>query len=295
MKSFLTSVLLCAAAVSAFAQPTAVELLEQKTLERIRAVNTSLNGVLGFHAIDLTSGHTLFLNSGTIFPQASSIKIAIMIQMFKSARAGAFNLTGPVILDPGETVAGSGHLQIFLRTGPVTMTVRDLIGAMIETSDNTAANRCISMVGIERVNRTLEEMGFRATRLQRRMLDTAAAAKDQENIGTPQEMAHLVDLIYHGKAVDADASKQMLVMMQRVNADMRKVIPASIAVAAKPGDLTGVKCETGIVFLPNRPFALSVASTFLDEGRNPVGEVTRIVYEHFEKLARSNKFGNKLQ
>ncbi len=295
MKIFLSSVLLCAATVSAFAQPTAVELLEQKTLERIRAVNTSLNGVLGFHAIDLTSGHTLFLNSGTIFPQASSIKIAIMIQMFKSARAGAFNLPGPVILDPRETVAGSGHLQILLRTGPVTMTVRDLIGAMIETSDNTAANRCISMVGIERVNRTLEEMGFRATRLQRRMLDTAAAAKDQENIGTPQEMAHLVDLIYHGKAVDAEASKEMLVMMQRVNADMRKVIPASIAVAAKPGDLTGVKCETGIVFLPNRPFALSVASTFLDEGRNPVGEVTRIVYEHFEKLARSNKFGNKLQ
>jgi len=295
MKICPFALLLTAAAIPSFAQPSAIELLEQKTLERVRAVNASLNGVLGFHAIDLTTGHTLFLNNGTLFPQASSIKIAIMIQMFQSARAGAFHLTDPVTLDPKETVGGSGHLQILLRTGPLTMTVRDLIGAMIETSDNTATNRCISMVGMERVNRTLLEMGFRNTRLQRKMLDTAAALKDQENISTPQEMAHLVDLIYHGKVVDAEASKEMLVIMQRVDADMRKAIPAAIAVAAKPGELTGVRCETGIVFLPNRPFALSVASTFLDEGRNPVGEVTRILYEHFEKLAKSNKYGNKLQ
>ena len=64
------------------------------------------------------------------------------------------------------------------------MTVRGLIGAIIETSDNTASNRCISMLGIQAVNRTLEEMSFRVTRLQRRILNTATAAKDQENIRT---------------------------------------------------------------------------------------------------------------
>jgi beta-lactamase class A len=284
-----------AAAVSAFAQPSTVDLLEQKTLDRVRAVNASLNGVLAFHAIDLTTGRGLFLNSGTVFPQASSIKIAIMIQMFKFARAGAFRLTDPVTLDPKDSVGGSGHLQIFLRTSPVTLTVSDLINAMIETSDNTATNRCIAMVGMDSVNRTLDELGFRATRLQRKMLDTAAAAKDQENISTPQEMAHLVELIYQGKAVDPEASKEMLAIMKRVDADMRKAIPGKVEVAAKPGELTGVRCETGIVFLPNRPFALSVASAFLDEGRNPVGDVTRILFEHFEKVAKSNKYGNKLQ
>lgn len=296
MKILLRPLLLCCVLiVPALAQPTVVELLEQKTLDRVRAVNASLNGVLAFHAIDLTNGRTLFVNSGTVFPQASSIKIAIMIQMFKAARAGAFNLEDPVLLDPKETVGGSGHLQILLRTGPVRLTVRDLISAMIETSDNTATNRCIGMVGVDKVNQTLAELGFRATRLQRRMLDTAAAINDMENISTPQEMAHLADLIYHGKAVDPEACKEMLIMMKRVNAAMRKVIPGAVEVASKPGDLTGVHCETGIVFLPNRPFALSVAATFLDEGRNPVGEVTRIVYEHFEKLAKSNKYGNKLQ
>jgi beta-lactamase class A len=294
MKILLCPVLL-AAALSASAQPTASELLEQRTLDRVRAVSATVNGVLAFHAIDLTTGRALFFNSGTVFPQASSIKIAIMIQMYRSARAGMFGLDDRITLDPKETVGGSGHLQIMLRSGPVTMSVRDLINAMIETSDNTATNRCIAMVGMDRVNRTLDELGFRATRLQRKMLDTAAAAHDQENISTPAEMAHLVELIYHGKAVDTEASKEMLTMMKRVNADMRKVIPGSIEVAAKPGELTGVRCETGIIFLQNRPFALSVASTFLDERTNPVGEITRILFDHFEKISKSNKFGNKLQ
>ncbi len=78
MKIFLSSVLLCAATVSAFAQPTAVELLEQKTLERIRAVNTSLNGVLGFHAIDLTSGRSQ--------PERGAARSSALIYCFSSAR-----------------------------------------------------------------------------------------------------------------------------------------------------------------------------------------------------------------
>ena len=170
--------LLTVAAVSlpAFAQPSVIELLEQKTLDRVRAVNTSVNGVLAFHAIDLTTGRGLFLNSGTVFPQASSLKIAIMIQMFRSARAGAFNLTDRLTINPQETIGGSGHLQILLRSGPVTLSVRELVS---------------DMVGMERVNRTMEELGFHSTRLQRKMLDTASAAKDLENISTPQEMARL--------------------------------------------------------------------------------------------------------
>ena len=45
-------------------------------------------------------------------------------------------------------------------------------------------------------------------------------------------------------------------------------IPAPVA--AKPGDLAGVHAETEIVFLPKRPFARSVMSTFLDGNNNPV-------------------------
>ena len=127
------------------------------------------------------------------------------------------------------------------------------------------------------------------------MMDSTAAKEDRENISTPMEMAQLAQKLYEGKAVSADASKTMIEILKRVRADFRASIPASVPVASKPGDLNGVRAETGIVFLANRPFVLSVMSTFLADKTNPIPAVTQLFYGHFEKLANSNAYGHKLQ
>lgn len=277
------------------AAPLPQELVEQKLLNRIQAFDAQLDGSLGVFILDLTTGRTISYHGDTVFPTASSIKIPILIQMFKSAAAGEFKLTDPVTLQTGDAVGGSGHLRILLRNGPFTLSVRDLITAMIETSDNTATNKCIAMTKIDRINQTLRDLGFKQTRLQRKMLDTAASKQDLENISTPAEMARLVELIYRGKAVDTASSKQMLDILKLVDDEMRRAIPDSVEVASKPGELTGVRCETGVVLLPKRPFVLSVMSTFLSPGLNPVGPVTKMVFDEFEKLDKSNIYGNKLQ
>jgi hypothetical protein len=87
----------------------------------------------------------------------------------------------------------------------------------------------------------------------------------------------------------------MIDILKLPQADFRACIPTSVAVAAKPGELTGVRAETGIVFVDKRPFVLSVMSTYLNSGENPVPAVARIVYEHFAKLAASNRYGHNLQ
>ena len=81
----------------------------------------------------------------------------------------------------------------------------------------------------------------------------------------------------------------MLDVMKKVKANMRPVIPPSIEVASKPGDLDGVRCEAGLVYLPKRLFVVNVMSTYLDDKVNPVGEVTRIVFDYFDKLAHANR------
>ncbi len=276
---------------SAFAEsPSAIDLLQQKTLTRIQALDNSIDGALGVYAIDLATGQTLAYHGDTVFPTASTIKIPILIQMFKATRAGQFKMTDPVTVQPSGKVGGSGHLQILLRNGPVTLSVKDLMTAMIETSDNTATNKCISMVGIENVNRTLDELGMHATRLQRKMLDTDSAKADRENISTPSEMAHLAEIVYRSQD-----SREMLDMMKLVDADIRKVIPGNIEVASKPGELTGVRCETAIVFLKKHPFVVTVNSTFLRPGSDPVPAAARIVFEYFEKLEAPNRYGNKIE
>ena len=286
--------LLLGAAAVARAQAPLPELLESKTIDALRRFDAGFDGVLGVAAIDLQTGRLLEYHADGAFATASVIKVPILVRMYQAERDGQFRFPDRITLQPAEAVGGSGHLQERLKSGPVTLTIRDLLAAMIEDSDNTATNKCIELAGMERVNGMLDALGFRQTRLRRRMMDGAAARRGEENVSTPREMARLMELIYRGKAVDEAASREMLDLLKKVEGGIRQGLPLDVETASKTGELPGARCETGIVFLPGRPFVLSVMSGFIDDRRTPVPEVTRIVYGYFEKLAGSNAYGNRL-
>lgn len=289
MKNWSSAIILIAAA--SWAQTNVSSLLEQKVLDRITKLDQHLDGVLGAAAIDLRSGHTVVYHGDAVFPQASSIKIPILMEIFRQAKAGKLQLDQKVTLRPEESVGGSGHLQILLRSQTLTVSVRELATAMIQTSDNTATNKLIGIVGMDSVNELIASYGLKQTRLQRRMLEPGAAAADRENISTPIEMARLMEAVYKA----GDASKEMIDILKLVDADFRKAIPGNVTVASKPGELNGVRAETGIIFLEKRPFVLSVMSTYLAPQENPVPAVARIFFDYFEKLGNSNRYGHNLQ
>lgn len=294
MRRFSAVCLLLCASIPVCSESSVQGLLEEKLAARVRAYDASLNGVLGVSAIDLTTGRQFGYNADTVFPTASSIKIPILVEMFRAVKRGEFKLSDTLTVKPSDVVGGSGVLQKSIGSAPIELTVLDLITAMIEHSDNTATNRCIAMVKMERVNRLLTELGLRTIRLRRIMMDSAAAQRGDENVATPAEMARLAEMLYRGKLADAGQTMQMIDILKLVKARMRAVIPARVAVASKPGDLPGVECETGIVYLSGRPFAISVFATFLDNGADPVSEITRMVFEYFSKLAASNEYGNRV-
>src|SRR5258708_1657185 len=198
---------------AASAQTTLLDLYEQKTLARIRDFDAKRDSVIGVAAIDLNSGRSFAYHGDVSYATASSIKIPILIEMFRAEKAGQFRFTDPIRLNSGDAVGGSGHLRGQLDKGPLTLTIRELMTAMIETSDNTATNQCIRMVTMARVNRTLDEMGFLHTRLRRIMLDTAAARRGEENVSTPNEMVRIVERLYRGTVIDAHASEDILSIM----------------------------------------------------------------------------------
>lgn len=276
-------------------QESVETLLERKTLAAIAKFDSEFDGAFGMAAIDLNSGRMFSYHGNTVFAQASSIKIPILVRAFQLADQGKLNLDERITMTRADIAGGSGELQKRLAAGDITLTWREVATAMIESSDNAATNKLIARVEMASVNRLMDEMGFLQTRLRRIMIDSKAAQNDLENVSTPIEMARLVELLYHGKAVNADASKQMLDIMSLVKADMRKAVPEAVRVSSKPGGLQGVSCETGIVFLDKRPFALSVMGTGIADGVvSPVGPVTQIVLKHFERLAKSNSFGHRV-
>jgi len=280
---------------NASAQTLPADLLQQKTLEKIETFDRQWDGVLGVAALDLTSGRMLSYHGNVQFPQASSIKIAILLEMFRQADAGALSLDDTVQVLPEYRVGGSGKLQEELKKGrTVRLTWRQLIDRMIIDSDNVATNVIIDKVGMGSVNRTLKQLGLVHTRLQRKMMDTAAVRRNDENISTPEDMVRLMQWLFSGRAATDSSCRKMLAILQQVKAGMRAAVPTAYAVAAKPGGVPGVRCETGIVYLDQHPFALSVMSAYNgDPGKNPVKRITEIVYDFFERLAHANAYGHR--
>lgn len=271
---------------------SASSLFRDKLLNRIAALDQSIEGVLGVAVIDLKTGEQFSYHGDVVFPQASAIKIPIMVELFRLRQAGQVNFDEQITLKSSDLVGGSGVIQNTLKNGPVTLTVREMIREMIASSDNTATNWCIRRAGMANINHTMSQYGFLSTRLQRVMIDQAAADRNEENISTPNEMVRWAKLLYEGKAVNPQASREMLDFMKLVQDNMRKAIPADVEVASKPGALDGVHNETGIVYVKNRPFAIAVMGTYLTEPYSPVEPVSKMVYEYFVKLAKSNQYGN---
>jgi beta-lactamase class A len=269
-------------------------LFEKKTLSRLEAIDAAFDGVLGLTAIDLKSGRTLSLHGDLLTTQASLIKIPILVTAFQAIQAGTLNLDRKYTMTSKDAVGGSGTLDARLAQGPVELTLMDLLTLMIRDSDNTATNRVISLVTIQRVNALMLQLGLPNTRLRRIMMDAESARKDAENTSTPLEMARLVELIYRKKIVTPAACDRMIDLLKLVKADFRAALPSSVAIASKTGEVPGVHTEAGIVYLEGRPYVLSVMASLAAGSANPLRDVAEVVHAHFVRLANSNRYGHRV-
>ena len=243
------SLLVMLASAPMFAQPSVSELLLQQTEHRVRDFVRGYHGVVGVAFTDLTTGRRHAINGDVTFPQASSIKIPIMIRVFQAEREGSLRLNDAVKFQPGDLVGGSGNLKKAIAAGPMEMPLIDVVTAMIEHSDNSATNKCIALVGMERVNRMLDEMGYVRTRLRRVMIDAKAVERGLENLSTPNEMALIVENLWRGRLVDEAASRQMFEILKKVKGPMREALPPDVPSATKTGGVEGVRCESGVILV----------------------------------------------
>lgn len=287
----LAAIFLCAFA--AHAQSSIEDLLWSGFEQRMAAYASEVDGAFGYAVTDLSTSRTISKNGDTVYAQASAIKIPILVTLFSDFSRGRLRLDEVVTLTARDAVSGSGGLQHKLKQASQTLTMRELALLMIRDSDNTATNVLIAKVGMERVNALMSEMGFKATRLRRIMMDTPAALRGDENTSTPLEMARLAAMIYRGEVA---GSAEIVSILKSVKAAVRGAVPDRVQVASKPGGIPGVNTETAIVYLEGRPFVFAAAGAALAEGAtNPVLRAARIAFDHFERLSRINAYGHRVR
>jgi len=260
---------------------------------RVQDVEKRLDGVLGLSVKDLKAGTTFEVRPDETFPQASSIKLAVLYELYRQSEEGKIDLA-QVTRPPLPRVKGGGVLQEL--GDKVSVTWRDLAVMMVGWSDNEATNVLINRVGMAAVNHRLEDdLDLDHTRLRRKMMDLEAARRGDENVGTPSEMRRLVEAIYAGKGLSPAAARDIrAVLATPKDSPFRVPLPEGLVVLDKPGALEAVRCVTAVVDIPGRPYAVSIETTFLkrdEDGAAAIREISAALYETFDRLARSSELG----
>lgn len=227
---------------------------------------SAMPGKIGYYYKNLVTGETVEYNSHQPVIAASVIKLFVMAEAFRQIEEGIINPDAIFTVDKSKCVPSCGAL-VYMHDG-LQVTVRDLITLMIILSDNSATNFMVDMLGIDNINTTIKNLGYRDTCIGRKMFDSEKAALGIQNYICAAETADLLEKIYKGELVSKSASKQMLDIMldQRLNGKIPFFLHAlddSPKIAHKTGEDDGTTHDAAIVFAP-QPFVLVFVSNETD-------------------------------
>lgn len=287
------SILLASAPLDAQEQHR--EILRQKFQQQLESIARDFDGVAGIHVVDLTDEEHFDVAGDLIFPQASAIKITILLELFRRAEEEQGLLSRRIDMTDEVRTAGSGVLQL-LTDGGSSLSLEDYAIYMIVYSDNTATNVLIDALGMDAINRLSAELGAPSTKVQRKMIQPEASARGDENLSTPRDAATIMTRIAH---CDLPMSARACARVREIleldkGGPVRNPVPRSVPIAFKPGGITGVATVWALVGLPDRPYVLSVMTNYGGNGGGIVEAASAAAYRYFSKLSGVTPYGTRV-
>ena len=271
------------ASPSAAAMPPPMQSLR----DSLRTLARSSDANVGIAVEDLATGAITGYNLNRSMPAASTIKIPVMIEVFRRMARGRFTLGHVMHLRAEDRDYGSGDLAYAPIGTPIT--VKRLLGKMIDISDNTAANMLIRLVGRERINAAMQIYGCHHTYL-RTAIRTDVSSVESNLRTTPLDMLTLLVRMARGKLVDAWSSHAMLEILahQEIDTLLPEPLPDGTTIAHKTGSLHDVMADVGIVYEPGAPFAIAAMTSGLPDpqlGRDIVRQASLLSFNAMAQLA----------
>ncbi|MCA9737705.1 MAG: serine hydrolase [Gemmatimonadetes bacterium] len=271
------------------------ELLRTSFQERLAQIADGYEGVAGLEVLDLTSGDRFAVRGDWVFPQASAIKVMLLLELFRRAEEEPDLLGRRVEMTDAVRTGGSGVLHL-LTDGGSALSLEDHAIYMIVYSDNTATNVLIDALGMDATNALAAQLGAPDTKLQRKMIRPEESARGNENLSTPRDAVRVMERIHR---CDLPMGAQACARVREIleipkEGPVRTPVPADVPVAFKPGGITGVATVWALVDLPDRPYALSVMSNYGGNGGAVIEAVSAAAWDYFSRLSGVTDHGTRV-
>ena len=208
-RSIVVAVLLAIGAGQFAAAETKRETMDR----RVRAAISGFQGTVRLFAKNLDTGETYGIGENEKVRTASTIKLPIMVAVFREVAVGRAKWDETLTLRADDMVTGSGVLREF--SNGLKLPLRDVVHMMIVVSDNTATNMVIERITADAVNAEMDRYGLTATRCMRKILGDGKALKDPTGFSaagklpqnqrfglgstTPKEMVTLLEKLERGE------------------------------------------------------------------------------------------------
>ena len=257
----------------------------------LQAIVEPAGGMVGFAAKDLASGRLLGLNQDKPFPMQSVFKLPIAIEVLHQVDEGKLELEREILLGADDAREGASGMVVV----PSRTTVRKLLEAMVESSDNVGCDRLLALVGgPQAVHARMR--GFVSEGITIRFSEREMTAGKGDNTATPAAMVALLEgVARQWLGLLPTSAKYLDELLLRVATGAKRIkagLPPGTPLIHKSGSSrtqdgkTDATNDVGLISLPNGnriAIAVFVHDSPADEGtrEETIAKLARVAYDTF--------------
>jgi beta-lactamase class A len=269
-----------------------VSITLNEELERLAAESGAQAISVALH--DLESGLRFSLHGDRWFHAASTIKVAVLLAVFRAADEGRLRLDDSLhVRNRFISAADSSPFQLnrdsdampelYQRIGRIAK-ISELAEGMISASSNLATNLLLDFFGVEYARKVLRDAQVSGVELRRGVEDRAAHERGINNEVTANGLLTLLSALRGDFLTSVSKERAIQILLeQRFNSMIPAGLPAHAVVAHKTGEISTACHDMGIVYLPEREPYLAVILTEFDsngEGRREiVAAISEAIYQ----------------
>ena len=271
------------------------EKFKVNVIEKVKLKELELNCRIGLAFKDKETSFEIEYRANERFHAASTMKLPVMIDVFRQAEAGIFSLDDKIVIDPicksflEDTTFecdARGYIKEMLHK---EVTIRKVTEEMITVSDNLATNLLIAKCGYRKINSTMRKLGAKTGYVLRGIQDEPAYLAGLSNRMTAHDLNVLNQAIDKNLAASPESCAEMrkILLAQKYNDMIPELLPDDVKVAHKTGSITGVRHDSAIIYADFGTWYLTILTDSLKDGnsgKKAIAELSLIIYEELKNI-----------